>query len=52
MENDYTDIERKNYVDYVLTQHNFYVDYTETGGWGPCYNKFFEVWVRGNYVSP
>jgi FkbM family methyltransferase len=45
MENDYHDIEKKNYVDNVLTQHNFYVDYTETGGWGPCYNKFFEVWV-------
>jgi FkbM family methyltransferase len=46
MENDYQDIEKKNYVDNVLTQHNFYVDYTETGGWGPCYNKFFEVWSR------
>ena len=46
MENDYQDIEKKNYVDNVLTQHNFYVDYTETGGWGPCYNKFFEVWIR------
>ena len=45
MENDYHDIEKKNYVDNVLTQHNFYVDYAETGGWGPCYNKFFEVWV-------
>ena len=48
MENDYTDIEKKNYVDNVLRQNNFYVDYTETGGWGPCYNKFFEVWSRGN----
>ena len=46
MENDYLDIEKKNYVDNVLTKHNFYVDYTETGGWGPCYNKFFEVWIR------
>ena len=46
MENDYHDIEKKNYIDNVLTQHNFYVDYAETGGWGPCYNKFFEVWVR------
>jgi FkbM family methyltransferase len=49
MENNYHDIEKKNYVDNVLTKHNFYVDYTETGGWGPCYNKFFEVWIRGTY---
>jgi len=52
MENDYQDIEKKNYVDNVLTQHNFYVDYTETGGWGPCYNKFFEVWVGEPTVPP
>jgi FkbM family methyltransferase len=46
MENDYHDINDKNYIDDVLKQHNFYVDYSESGGWGPCYNNFFEVWKR------
>ena len=46
MENDYWDISHKNYIDNILTQHNFYVDYSEGGGWGPCVNNFFEVWKR------
>jgi FkbM family methyltransferase len=46
MENDYYDITKKQYVDSVLINHNFYVDYVESGGWGPCYNNFFEVWKR------
>lgn len=44
MENDYHDISKKNYVDDILKKNNFYVDYVESGGWGPCYNNFFEVW--------
>lgn len=44
MENDYKDITHKNYIDNVLRKRNFYVDYSESGGWGPCYNNFFEVW--------
>ena len=46
MENDYNDITHKNYIDSVLKQHNFYVDYVEAGGWGCCYNNFYEVWKR------
>ena len=46
MENDYTDILHKNYVDEVLTNNNFKKDYVEAGGWGPCYNNFFEVWKK------
>ncbi len=46
MENDYHDITCKNYVDSILKQNNFYVDYVEGGGWGCCYNNFFEVWKR------
>lgn len=46
MENDYHDITHKNYIDNILTQHNFYVDFVQAGGWGPCYNNFFEVWKR------
>jgi FkbM family methyltransferase len=46
MENDYHDINHKIYIDNILTQHNFYIDYVEAGGWGCCYNNFFEVWKK------
>ena len=46
MENDYHDITHKKYIDYILRQNNFTIDYVEQGGWGPCYNNFFEVWKR------
>ena len=48
MENDYYDISHKNYVDKVLKQNNFNCDYKEKGGWGPCQNNFYEVWIRNN----
>jgi len=46
MENDYWDITKKQYIDDILIKHNFYRDYAESGGWGPCYNFFFEVWKK------
>jgi FkbM family methyltransferase len=46
MENDYHDISKKQYVDEILTQNKFKRDYVEGGGWGCCYNNFFEVWKR------
>ena len=46
MENDYYDISNKNYVDEILTKNNFYVDYQECGGWGPCFDNFFQVWKK------
>lgn len=46
MENDYYDITQKQYVDNVLKNNNFYVDYVEGGGWGPCASNFFEVWKK------
>ena len=46
MENDYHDINKKQYIDKVLKNNNFYVDYSEGGGWGPCFSNFFEVWKR------
>ena len=46
MENDYHDVAKKEYVDSVLRNNNFTVDYTEGGGWGPCFHRFFEVWKR------
>ena len=46
MENDYTNISHKHYIDEVMQKKGFYVDYTEAGGWGCCYGNFFEVWKR------
>ena len=48
MENDYWDISKKQYIDKILNENNFYVDYVESGGWGPCYDNFFEVWKKDN----
>jgi len=46
MENDYSDISHKNYIDKTLKEQNFFLDYVESGGFGPCFNNFFEVWKR------
>ena len=46
MENDYTDLLHKEYVDKILKENNFYVDYVEEGGWDPCYSYFYEVWKK------
>jgi hypothetical protein len=46
MENDYHNISHKEYVDSILRKYNFYNDYKEAGGWGCCYNNFFEVWKK------
>jgi FkbM family methyltransferase len=46
MENDYYDLYKKQYVDEILVKNNFYRDYVEAGGWGCCYNNFFEVWKK------
>ena len=46
MENDYTNLSHKTYIDEVLIKYNFHRDYVEIGGWGPCYSNFFEVWKK------
>jgi FkbM family methyltransferase len=46
MENDYWDISHKNFIDRVLISNNFFRCYVEAGGWGPCYNNFFEIWKK------
>ena len=46
MENDYHEIHKKDYVDSKLTESGFYNDYYESGGWGPCSSRFFEVWKK------
>lgn len=46
IENDFTDIEHKKFVDEEFKRFNLKNVYTKTGGFGPCYNIFFEVWTR------
>jgi len=46
MENDYTDINHKEAVDAVLVKAGFRSIYQEAGGWGPCQNRFFEVFRK------
>jgi FkbM family methyltransferase len=46
MENDYNEISKKEYIDKIFIENNFCRDYVEPGGWGPCYNNFFEVWKK------
>jgi len=50
MENDYMDISHKKYIDDVLSDNGFLVDYVQSGGWDPAtcpfYNNFYEVWKK------
>jgi FkbM family methyltransferase len=46
MENDYYNIDHKEYVDHVLKQNHFTCIYQEAGGWGPCSSRFFETWKK------
>ena len=48
MENDYTDITHKKYVDSVLKTNGFYIDYVESINVKkmPCNKNFFEVWKK------
>lgn len=46
MENDYHDIEHKKSVDTAFTNAGFECIYREAGGWGPCYDRFYEVWGK------
>jgi FkbM family methyltransferase len=46
MENDYHELHKKEYVNEVLRKNKFVVHYSESGGWGPCRDFFFEVWKK------
>ena len=46
MENDYYDFSQKIYINKIMIQNNFYLEYCESGGWGPCFHNFFEVWKK------
>lgn len=46
MENDYRNRAHKDAVDEILKNNGFIVVYRECGGWEPCYNCFYETWIR------
>jgi FkbM family methyltransferase len=46
MENDYHDIEHKKSVDTALIASGLQCTYRQAGGWGPCADRFFEVWQK------
>lgn len=46
MENDYTDIKQKEYIDETLISKQFKLNYFESGGREPCFSHFFEVWKK------
>jgi FkbM family methyltransferase len=52
MENDYHDINHKKYVDSILIQNNFYVEYSENGCalakqiFPQTFENFYEVWKK------
>jgi FkbM family methyltransferase len=49
IENDFNEIEHKHFVDGEFKRFNFDNVYTKSGGFGPCYNCFFEVWTKKLY---
>jgi FkbM family methyltransferase len=46
IENDFTDITHKEYVDKCMKENGLVRIYWEHGGWGPCQEFFYEVWRR------
>jgi FkbM family methyltransferase len=46
LENDFQDITEKEFVNQVFEMYGFKCIYAEAGGWGPCYNFFYEVWQK------
>ena len=48
MENDYLEIPHKIYVNNVLAENNFYIDYMEScpPEWSMFSNCFYEVWKK------
>ena len=46
IENDFYDINHKIYVDNVFISNGFKNVYRKAGGFEPCYNCFYEVWIK------
>jgi FkbM family methyltransferase len=46
VENDYIDMQHKEYVDNLLIDNKFYLEYSESGNYGTCFKNYFEVWKK------
>ena len=46
IENDFTDIKHKEFVDEEFKRYNFKSIFSDSGGFGPCSNYFYEVWKK------
>lgn len=46
IENDFTDIKHKEFVDEEFKRYNLKNIYRKSGGFEPCYNFFYEVWKK------
>jgi FkbM family methyltransferase len=44
MKNEYYDVFKKIKIENILTNNNFILEYSETGGNCPCYYSYYEVW--------
>ncbi len=44
IENDFTDITHRKFVDEEFKRYNIKSLFRFYGGFGPCYNYFYEVW--------
>ena len=46
IENDFNDWDHKQFINNEFIKFNFSNVYTKSGGFGPCYNCFYEVWKK------
>ncbi len=42
----FTDIKHKEFVDEEFKRYNFKSIFSDSGGFGPCYDYFNEVWRK------
>ena len=46
IENDFTDIKHKEFINEEFERYKFKRVYKLAGGFGPCYDCFYEVWRK------
>ena len=46
IENDFANLEHKQFVDEQFRSNGLKRVYVSSGGWGPCQEFFYEVWSR------
>jgi FkbM family methyltransferase len=51
IENDFTDLNHKNFVDEEFLRYNLTQVYRKSGGFEPCFSMFYEVWKKKNMIQ-